>query len=60
MAVKPIKRVRCELQAKVNGALSADSDPRFIDRVCFQNPFAPFHLNVRFVSQKQKNAVEEA
>ncbi|XP_050101781.1 DNA repair protein recA homolog 1, chloroplastic isoform X2 [Malus sylvestris] len=32
MAVKPIKRVRCELQAKVNGALSADSDPRFIDR----------------------------
>ncbi|XP_021823873.1 DNA repair protein recA homolog 1, chloroplastic isoform X2 [Prunus avium] len=32
MAVKPIKRVRCELQAKVNGALSADSDPLFIDR----------------------------
>ena len=32
LAVKPIKRVRCELQAKVNGTLSADSDPRFIDR----------------------------
>lgn len=27
-----VKRVRCELQVKVNGALSADSDPLFLDR----------------------------
>lgn len=28
-------RVLSELNGKLNGALSGDTDPRFIDRVCF-------------------------
>lgn len=33
-AVKPASRtIRCEFEGKVNGVLSGDSDPRFVDRV---------------------------
>lgn len=32
---KPSIRVRSEFDAKVNGVLPSDSDPRFLDRVCF-------------------------
>lgn len=34
-AVKHTK-VLSELNSKVNGVLSGDSDPRFLDRVCFK------------------------
>lgn len=41
--VKPKKiRVRSEFDGKVNGALSADFDPRFLDRVSNHNHFSAY------------------
>lgn len=50
-------RIRSEFDGKANGALSADFDPRFIDRVCFSF-VSFFKLFSAIISRSMLSSVE--